>query len=100
MSAVMSPALSGAPPADVLLAMARLSVNAVLLLAERGGGGATRRHEIVWANPAFDRLVGSRPGHLFGQPLSALSARLLPLDDVSTLQQGTPDVLAGILAGG
>ena len=93
MTALMSSALSGSPPAEVLLAMARLYPSAVVLVLERDSA-----HEITWSNPSFDRLLGCRPGQLLGQSLPALGVRLLPLVDASS--DTTSDVLADLLTGG
>ena len=95
MTAVMTSALSGSPPAEVLLAMARLSANAVVLALEMLDAPT----EIIWANPSFDRLIGCRPGQLLHQPLSALGTRLMPLDEDRELARHA-DVLGDLLGGG
>ena len=95
MTAVMTSAQSGSPPAEVLLAMARLSPNAIVLATELLDSPT----EIIWANPSFDRLVGCRPGQLLGQPLSTLGGRLLPLDEDREVARHA-DLLGDLLTGG
>ena len=102
MTALLSTALAGSPPAEVLLAMARLSPNAVVLVARRDDE-SDLSYEIVWANPSFDRLVGCRPGQLVGAPLGALGARLLLAGQDDTADRpvvGAVDAISELLAGG
>src|SRR3954470_12212977 len=60
------------PPLEALLAVARLSPDAILIVRE-DPEDATR--EIAWSNPAFDRLLGQPSSHLVGHPVFALRTR-------------------------
>src|SRR3954463_6366365 len=62
----------GCPPLEALLAVARLSPDAILIVRE-DLEDATR--EIAWSNPAFDRLLGQPSSHLVGHPVFALRTR-------------------------
>src|SRR4051812_12285471 len=76
----------GCPAPEALLALARLSDDAILVVREDIDDGT---HEIAWTNPAFDRLLGLATGHLIGHPVRSLWSRHLG---------GGPDVAAAVAA--
>jgi diguanylate cyclase (GGDEF)-like protein/PAS domain S-box-containing protein len=64
----------GCPAPEALLALARLSDDAILIVREDIEDGT---REIAWSNPAFDRLLGHASGHLIGHPVRSLWSRHL-----------------------
>ena len=84
----------GCPPLEALVAVARLSADAILVVREDTEDGT---YEIAWTNPAFDRLLGQRNGHLVGHPLFAIKARHLSAEPVAPRRRRTDAALEELL---
>src|SRR3954466_1069544 len=64
----------GCPAPEALLALARLSDDAILVVREDADDGT---REIAWSNPAFDRLLGHPARPLVAHPPRALGSGAL-----------------------
>src|SRR5690348_11520182 len=84
----------GSPPTAALVAVARLSADAILIVREDTEDGT---YEIAWNNPAFDRLLGQPNGHLVGHPVFALRARHLSAEPIAPRRRRADSALEELL---
>src|SRR4051812_2668266 len=80
------------PPLGVFLAVARLSPDAIVVVAEADG-----RRQPVWANPGVGRLLGYGPSRLLQDGLEVLAAQALGNGDIAVDSDPALDPLDRLL---